>query len=268
MRNRRIVSFGVIALLFSPYLAIAQSSMHSAPVWLEVGVYVEYECEATSMDFLNKTHIWLDDETSATYRWECVDLNETMAKLDVSISYEGETRHIHLSTYIYVNTADRDIFLPNGTLIGKTRLWAPSNPEKNDTVILWDCPPDKLVGTVIDVGGGWSATPQGAQTIFLVDGNGTVLGEDCFPTVYYDLDTGVMIDDSLDYDATLLALGIRDSGGRMHISDTNIDLGPRELWPEILNLLVIAAPITAFLIVFVMVYRRRRRKRQILQRTG
>jgi hypothetical protein len=230
---------------------------------MKQGAYAEYRFDSGSVFFLNGTFLKLADGALATYRWKCVELNETVAKLNISIAFRDERRDIRLSTEVHVNTIDRNVIQSNGAFLGKTRLWATPNPEKDEMLILWDGPPDKLVGRVIEVEG-WSSTPQGAQRVFMVEGNGTILRRSAFLIMLYDFDTGAMIEGSLDREATLLALGIVDSGrsGLMQFIDTNINLGPRELWPEILNLLVTATPIAALVSAFVLVVWFRRRGRR------
>jgi len=238
------------------------------PVWMKKGSYAEYKFETRSVVFLNNTLLLFRDRASVIYRWECIEFNGTIAKLNVSITFSEKEKHVFLSTEVYVNTVNRDVFLTNGTLVGKTRLWGPVAPEKGETIVLWYNPPDRVIGNVIDIEGGWSWTPHGAQRIFIVEGNGTIRGQTISLTILYDFDTGIMIEGSLYYEATLLALSIIDPGraGPMQLINTNIDLGPKEIWPEILNILLITMPIIAFLMIFALVHHCRRKRRKIVQR--
>jgi len=226
---------------------------------MEVGKYAEYEFESESIVFLNRTY--LANDASLTYRWTCLELNGTFAKLNISISFVGE-KQIFLSTLLYVNLVNREVIMDNGTLMGRTRLWAFAYPEKG-VKIFWENPPYNLTEEVIDVGSGWSQTPQGAQKIFILDASGAVQGRAIAFSGLYDLDTGIMIDGSFDDEPTLRALGIIDVGrvGVIQFKDTNINLGPKELWPEILNLLLFVSPMVVFMVILVLVYRRRTRKR-------
>jgi hypothetical protein len=228
---------------------------------MKVGTYAEYKLQSTGIVFLNMT--FFDINATATFRWECVDLNETLAKLNVSITFNGETQDIHFSTELYVNIVTREVILQNGTLIGKTRLWAPAYPEENETVFLWDNPPDRVVGKVKGLRG-TQGTPQGYQQVFIVEGNGTFMGRPTGFLMFYDLDTGIMTSGTLWYEVTLLPFGIAYPGtqGTISFTNTNIDLGPRELWPEIVTSLLIIAPITVFLVIFTFVYKHHKHKRK------
>lgn len=231
---------------------------------MKVGVFCEYKFQSTGIWFLNMTFISFN--STATFRWECVELNETYAKLNVSIAFNGidqDARDIFFSTDLYVDIVTREVVLQNGTLIGKTRLWAPAYPYINEEVFLWDNPPDRVVGKVIYIGGD-QGTPQGYQKTFIVEGNGTFMGEPIGFIVIYDLDTGVMTSGTSMYEVTLLPFNIMYPGtsGSNYLSDTNIDLGPRDLWPDILRFIYIVVPIATFLGIFTFVYRRRKRRKQ------
>jgi hypothetical protein len=256
--NNRLFFFVFLCILgFN--VVVVQSSRNLAPLWMKVGTYAEYKFQSIGPIFLNMTSF--DMNATATFKWECVDLNETLAKLNVSITFVGEPYDIHFSTELYVNIVTREIILQNGILIGKTRLWAPAYPEEKETVFLWDSPPDRMVGKVSSLRG-TQGTPQGSQQVFMVEGNGKFMGRPAFFIMYYDLDTGVMTSGTLWYEATLLPFEIAHPGtmGTISFFDTNIDLGPQDLWPEIATYLMIIAPIAVFLVIFTFVYRRRKRK--------
>jgi hypothetical protein len=251
--------FCAFLCILSFTVVVVQSSRNLTQLWMKVGTYAEYKFQSTGPIFLNMTLFNIN--ATATFRWECVDLNETLAKLSLSITFAGEPQDIHFSTELYVNIITREVILRNGTLIGKTRLWAPAFPEEKETVFLWDIPPDRVVGKVSNLRG-TQGTPQGYQQVFMVEGNGTFMGRLTSFIMFYDLDTGVMTSGILWYEATLLPFEIAHPGtmGTINFTDTNIDLGPPELWPEIATFLMIIAPIAVFLVIFIFVYRHRKRK--------
>jgi len=254
----RFAYVSLFLLLFLGPVAIAQSP--DTPIWMGVGKYAEYAFESVGIWFLNGTIVDFEDETSAVFRWKCVDLNDTEAKFVIEITYTGEKQKIRLSSEVYINLASRGVMLPNGTYLGKTRLWLPAYPTQDEDIILWDHP--LVYGKVIDVGGGMTGTPQGSQRIFIVEASGAICGRSWDIGGFYDIDTGVAIDPSLDCEPTLLALGIVDPrrSGIIRFSDTNIDLGPRDLWPEILDFIIFATPAAILIAVSILLYRRRKRK--------
>ncbi|HDQ06930.1 MAG TPA: hypothetical protein ENN36_09480 [Candidatus Bathyarchaeota archaeon] len=191
-------------------------------------------------------------------------MNDDLATLNVSISFTGEKKSLFISKEVDVNTTSRQVFLSNGTLIGTTRLWAKANPTDGEEIVVWDVPPDKIVGSV-EIRGFWSSnTPQGAQKIYDIEGKGTINGKNALFDSAHEVDTGIMIEGILSNEATLLALGIDTLGvnGQFSFSDTNVDLGPKEMLPEILGLLPILLVVILFISVFVILYYRRRKRRR------
>lgn len=252
-------------LLFLFFLVLQivslQAQPFGAPIWMKEGTFVQYEFRSPAVIFLNKTIISFEGDASVTWRWECIEINDDLAKLNVSMKFTGETRTLHLSKEVDVNTTSRQVFLTNGTLIGTTNLWAIANPTDGEEIIVWDAPPDRIVG-VVEIGGHWSNTPQGAQKIYDIDGKGTISGRSAIISSFHEVDTGIMIGGIINNEATLLALDI-DSPlvSAFLFTDTNIDLGPRELWPEILGLLPILIIVILFISVFMIFYYRRRKRR-------
>lgn len=226
---------------------------------------MQYEFKSPVVHFLNKTIIPFENDASVTWRWECTEINDDVATLNVSLKYIGETRTVHLSKEVDVNTTSRQVFLSNGTLIGTTHLWVKSNPMDGEEIVVWDAPPDKIVGTV-EIRGYWSSnTPQGAQKIYTIEGKGTINGQNALFNSGHEVDTGIMIDGIMNrHEATLLALEIDSLGvnGQFSFTDTNIDLGPRELWPEILGLLPIVIVVIVIISALAILYHRRKKRRR------
>jgi len=250
-------------LLVLPNLSL-QAQTFGPPIWLNKDTFAQYEFKSSAIFFLNKTTIPFENDASATLRWECTEMNDDLATLNVSISFTGEKKSLFISKEVDVNTTSRQVFLSNGTLIGTTRLWAKANPTDGEEIVVWDVPPDKIVGSV-EIRGFWSSnTPQGAQKIYDIEGKGTINGKNALFDSAHEVDTGIMIEGILSNEATLLALGIDTLGvnGQFSFSDTNVDLGPKEMLPEILGLLPILLVVILFISVFVILYYRRRKRRR------
>lgn len=256
--KKSLVALSVVSLFFSVFLA--RPLANSSPVWLRKGTYAEYSFVSGGIEFLNES---ITSKLEGIYRWECISLNEGMAELNVTSKYLDTQDYS--SVQVYVDTQTRDTTSLNGSLIGKTFIWLPSHMEKGQSVVLAGKPPDYLIGEVVYVlvGNDHVSTPQGGQNAFVVEEEGTsaIMGIGA----YYDLDTGLLISWGPGMgEAILLALGILDLNvsGSITLSDTNIDLGPRVLWPEILVAIIIAIFLGGFIITFIAVYRKRKRLRR------
>jgi len=223
-------------------------------------VFVEYAFETNSIDFLNGTFLILENKGEGIFRWECIKLEGDLATINVSFIINAKNLLINWSTILYVNVTSKYTSLPNGTLIGVTRLWLPSNPNIGNEILLVDINQEEITGEITENGTGQVATPQGGQKYFSIFGEGVVLGRNATLMDDYDLDTGVLIEGWLEAEPTLLAMGVWGDL-LMEIHDTNIDLGPREWWPEILRFIIFTAPLVFFVLVFILVYRQRNRRR-------
>lgn len=261
--RKSLAKLSVALLLFSILTLTMQSTVNPSPIWLKDGVYAKYRFKSGGLFFLNDTFINFPHQAQATFRWECVSVNGSVAELNVTITFMGKEREVRLSTLVHVNVENRDVTLLNGTLIGKTYLWLPANPEEGQTVILAGKPPDEVVAKVSI--GGSAKTPQGYQRVFDFDPTEVkVLNRSVLKHGIFDLDSGVMIQAGLRGEATLLALDIWDVGlkGTLEFSATNIDLGPREVWPDIVTALPIAVPLVVFGFTLIFLLRRRRKRRR------
>lgn len=259
-------------LTFSVFTVRSAQSSLFAPSWLKEGTYAEYIFESGTVLLNNNTSLLGFDVVNyvdAAFRWECVDLNDTVAKLKVTLGFteierngkpaeQNETKN--LTSEVYVNTVSRAVYLQNGTLIGTTHLWLPANPTVDDEIVIWDVPPDKITLKIENLTQAFTQTPQGRQRAFMVRGP----GKNGYLALICDFDTGVTTDGLTDDEPTLTTLlGVQNLsyGGIMLFADTNIDLGPSENQFDIQTLLPIVAVIAAFAIIFVTVYMRRRKKR-------
>lgn len=265
MTMKRLLKTSLFFFLFYGTILQAvslQAQSFNTPIWMEKGTFVQHEFKSAGIVFQNRTLVPFEPDAAVTWRWECTEINDDLATLNASITVTGEKKSLFISKEVGVNTTNRQVFWSNGTLIGTTNLWAKANPTDGEEIVVWDTPPDRILGIVEK--GGWAYTPQGAQKIYNLYGKGTINGQNALFDSLHDIDTGIMIDGILHHEATLLALGIDSLGvnGRFSFTATNIDLGPRELLPEILGLLPILIIVIVFISVFVILYRRRRKRRQ------
>lgn len=233
------------------------------PIWIKISAYAEYRINIPILFFANGT-MWQYENSSLTYRWACLELNGSTAKLEISLYSNEHPENLTLSSIIFVDIITRSVFLPNGSSMGLTRLWLPKDPTEGQEIVLWDQPPDRIVGTV-KTGGGSEAsitqTPQGKQRIFIIGGNGILNGQQTFiMPLIYDFSTGLLLQGPLRFDPTLQVLGVKELLGGVCLEDTNIDLGPPETSFDISKLIPVIAIVAAFLIAAVSIYRRCRRR--------
>ncbi len=231
-----------------------------SPIWMKEGAYAEYKFESVHIWFLNGTRVDFEDHADAVFRWECIEINETYAILNVTIAFQENGLQIKLSGNVSVELSTRRVIGSDGTVYGRTRLWLPSYPEEGDIFVMFDYP--LMTAEVTDVGSFYRGTSQGAQYVFNIEGWGNVQGWPALFDGSYDVDAGVAISFDTSHEPLLDAVGIYEAGlsGTMTFSDTNIDLGPRNIWPEILYALLYSTPVLVFITIFVMVHRRRKRK--------
>jgi hypothetical protein len=233
--------------------------VEAPPPWLRVGTYVEYDC-------ITWTYDGGHHEKPFVFRWECIALKSLVATLNITVD---KLQAGKISVKVDVITNTRELLNANGTVLGKTFLWLPSNLKVGDKVVVNGKPPHEVVSEVQESGGASSLTCQGYQEIYCVDtvnytyGLASVDGN-------FDLDTGILITGlSLDYTTTLSCLGLTELGWIKFLKATNVDLGPRYLRTEILTFLWINLPIIVPSIVFIsavaIIVRKRRKKRNLKQ---
>lgn len=221
-----------------PPLTLVSADSEFAPTWLNKGTYVEYPLEDGVLLFDNSTNSPESDQIHfrfGLWRWECIDLNDTTAKLKVTLSYTPETRNgiesdpVVLTAEINVNVFTRAVYEPNGTLIGTTHFWLPSSPSLEDNITLWELAPDKI--TLQIEGYNQVSTPQGIQKGFRVsEMDAKFNGSSVKLMIYCDLDTGLPTQISLEGEPVLKLFGIKlDSYlGMPYLDKTNVDLGPSD----------------------------------------
>jgi len=262
---RGAISFIFFLLLIVPSLSAVGSlnivAAHAGPVWFKEGVFVEYhDPMAGDLTFSNGTWYFIYPEVDATFRWECVELAGDVARLTLSVNYEGVYSR---TVEVLVDLRTRDLTL-NGTLLGKTALWLKAYPKEGEKIVLVGKAPNYVYGKAKFVGSFVMSTPQGDQSVYdveYVDGMGEIR-----PSATYDLDTGVLLCCPVAGDAALLALGLWWLDVTFCMSATNIDLGPPSLRPLLAMGLLIAIPACTFVALSVLIYRRRRRLRRLARR--
>lgn len=191
------------------------------------------------------------------FSWECLRIEGTAARLNVSLLSNESGENINLSTILNVDTETRDVTLLNGSAFGKTLLWLPANPKDGEAMT--------VDGVNVEVHvSGTTDTLQGHQRIFIVT-NWRLANQSVPINAFYDLDTGVRIlgfgGDEWVFEGTIKALGIKNRWLFIsELSQTNIDLGPQELWPVIGRYLVFAPLVAVFIIVPVFILRRRQKR--------
>lgn len=265
MKTKQMIFF---FLLFFNIIFIAMSEPINAsftPTWLKVGAFAEYSFDSTLIMFSNFTVMSFSNKIPMKLRWECFELNETLAGLEVSLNAKQDNEQIFISTEIYVNIFNRSVYLQNGTLIGTSLFWIQSNPPLGQEITLWDVPPDKITATFSAITQEhqyvYSPTPQGRQKAIYLSADGYINEEFRHISLVCDADTGLATDGSVDKDPSLTALNINTCGrsGGIDLTDTNIDLGPSEDLFDIQEFLPLIALVVASVIIFVMIYRKLRK---------
>jgi hypothetical protein len=268
-----------------------------APSWLKEGTYVKYEStklygsnSSGSLQFFNVTDpkfagtnytISQKADTtrtiSSSFMWRCVSVNDTMAKLQITLDYVGERAgpdydynfvyvngssenvSFQLTGEAYVDLYSRGVYTADGVFWGTTHLWLPANPNNGQEITMWEEDSKKITSTVtITISDMWTATVQGKQNIF--DIKGTIINDKfSLGTPMYDLDTGLCLS-GLFWDPIFAVVGINNGhiGG---FSETNINLGPEHSainWNQILPYTII--PIAIIILVAALIIKRKKKK--------
>lgn len=273
--NAAVAVLAFLLLSTSIGSCYAQSSSILAPTWMKEGTYAHYTFFESStplygdyVRFLNGSASFYKNITSIVFRWECIKLRENMATLNVSfaISSTVQSGNFHVSALLDVDIVSRSVYLQNGTLIGTTHLWAPSSPADGQEIVLWDVPPDKATGTITGTLEGTIMytfqTSQGTQRFFTIDNvTGKINGKDAFffgGNPWYEYDTGLMVQGSLDYEPTITALGIDADMPQSVV--TNIDMGPPRVDIALQFVLGLVAIAASIIILAVITIKRRRQR--------
>jgi len=69
------------------------------------------------------------------FRWECLNLNNSVAEIKITVKIIGESKVFELSTRVFIDVESRDVYSTDGKFCGKTMLWLPTNLEEGDHVV-------------------------------------------------------------------------------------------------------------------------------------
>ena len=259
MTGHTISFFLLVILLLALTNTNTTDTFVSNPSWMHVGAFAAYDFSCAGVICTNNSLVTLGYHTEAALRWQCLDVNDSFSKLEISLVLRGENKTLTFMSFVFVNMTDRAVYLINHTLVGTTHFWAPINQTK---VTLWEKYPDRIIAAPQI--GSWSNTPQGPQKIFILSGQGTIDNESVIIDNFHDIDTGIMTDSTLRHEGSLYALDLSIIlvNGRLQFTATNINLGPSEIWPEIANYLPIAIFALGFFGVTILIYRRRNGRRR------
>lgn len=265
-----------------------QVSSTLAPSWMNEGTYVDYDFTPqagysngvleTSVDlsvsFLNGSRIRFRNVTSVIFRWECTDLKENMATLDVSYSVTSDlaSDNFYTSTSVDVDIATRRVSFQDGTLIGTTNFWLPSRPANGQEILLWDVPPEKVTANVRasepngeDIFTGQTLSePQRVFQLQNMTGtmNGQVVNDSTFwGGGMYEYDTGLYVNGPIFLDSLFTAIGIDNREFPIFVT-TNIDMGPAKIVISWGYWLSIAAFVASIVVIAAYLLIRRRRQRR------
>jgi len=285
---RKFVVLVMICLCFlGIFIPVVTARDAFAPSWLKEGAYVKYLDNSGSMSFFNVTdpkfagtNYTLNQKTdsldtiSSSLMWQCVSVNATMAKLQVTWNYVGvqgpyydenlewvdgpfENVTFQRTGEAYVDLYTRGVYNVAGVFLGTTHLWLPANPNDGQEIVIWQ-EDSKTITVPVTVSDWWVTTVQGSQDIFQISETFSVKNM-YQSSLLYDLDTGLCVGNLLLWDPIFTVVGV--SGGGGSFSETNINLGPERSatnWYQILEYSVI--PVAIILLVVTLIIKRKRKK--------
>ena len=83
--------------------------------------YANYQFYSNGIGLSNGTSTSFNNLAKATFIWQCLKINASMAKLNVSLTV-GENDALLVSGIVYANVTSREVFSNNGTFAGVTFL--------------------------------------------------------------------------------------------------------------------------------------------------
>ena len=282
-----LVSVLILCLCASFFIPIATARDAFAPSWLKEGAYVKYEgylpgtTDLGGLAFFNlsnskfagtnytlpgqKIDAYLDTNSSIL-TWRCVSVNDTMAKLQVTLDFVGTSAYYNASSdevsvqrtaEVYVDLYTRGVYNVNGTFLGTTHLWLPANPNNGQEIIVWEEGSETITTPV-------TVSEQGKQYTFRTGSSVTIKNNPLMLGLTYDLDTGLGVSENggqiFYWDPIFASVGIV-SGAVGMVSETNIDLGPEHSeinWNQTLHYAII--PIAVVLLVATLLIKRKKKK--------
>lgn len=277
----------MLCLCVSIFIPIATARDAFAPSWLKEGAYVKYQAYLPgttilgSLGFFNLSNPKfagtnytlpgqkidaLLDINSSSLTWRCVSVNDTMAKLQVTLDSVGKLKWINGSSEdvslqrtaeVYVDLYTRGVYNDDWVFLGTTHLWLPANPIDGQEITIWE-EDSKTITTPVTV------SEQGKQYTFRTGPQVTIKNNPMLLGLTYDLDTGLGVNHKGEqifyWDPIFAAVGIA-YGDIGVVSETNIDLGPEHSeinWYQILQYSII--PIAVVLLVATLIIKRKKKK--------
>jgi hypothetical protein len=279
------------------FLPVVTARDAFAPSWLKEGTYAKYEPNTSRsnnlgfVQFFNVTdpkytgtNYMLShaadtlNTISSSFTWRCISINDTIAKLQVTLDYVGNSTgsncddnfeyvtnssrivSFQLTGVAYVNLYTRGVHNADGVFLGTTHLWLPANPNNNQEIILWEEDSKTITSAVtIDRTTSWTTTVQGKQDIFEIKET-RVKDQYTLGYPFYDLDTGLFVGGVCPWDSIFAVVGVSFCNVGV-LTETNISLGPERSainWYQILPYVII--PIAIILLVATLIIKRRRKK--------
>ncbi len=277
----------MLCLCVSIFIPIVTARDAFAPSWLKEGAYVKYEAYLPGttdlgvvgfFDLSNPkfagTNYTLPGQkvdavletNSSSLTWRCESVNDTMAKLQVTLDYvgtppslDGSSEEVSLqrTVEVYVDLYTRGVYNVDGVFLGTTHLWLPANPTNGQEITMWEEGSETITTNI-------TVSEQGKQYTFRTGSQVTIKNNPLMLGLTYDLDTGLGVSYNggqiFFWDPIFAAVGI-SFGTVGRVSETNIDLGPEHSeinWNQILYYSII--PIAIILLVATLLIKRKRKK--------
>jgi len=256
---RVILAFlGVCAIFWSPVChgtgVDEEFVAEVPPAWLKVGTYVEYRTGLWG---------WSPRDAEGRFRWECINLSGHVATVNFTLVGFLKNGDIILEKNVvgYIDVNTRDLIHPNGTVIGKTAMWLPTQVKEGQKVVVYGKAPNQSVAECFHSGGSAAHTCQGYQEGYAISAR----GQGPYRTVGgFDMDTGLC---QSGRNECLRYLDFCEVGILLELVDTNVDLGPRYLRTEILMFLFktipISAPTMTIATIAIILYRKRQKHKKL-----
>lgn len=279
--------------IFGMFIPVVTARDAFAPSWLKEGAYVKYEPTSEGANSLGAvgffdlsnpkfagTNYMLNQQVdavletnSSSLTWRCVSVNDTMAKLQVTLDYVGTVNFhkenldwinnssketsLHRTAEVYVDLYTRSVYNAHGVYLGTTHLWLPANPNNGQEITIWE-EDNKTITTNVTV------SEEGKQYTFQTGRDVTIKNQPFLLDLTYDLDTGLGVSREggqvFNWDPIFAAVGI--SYGTMGIvSETNIDLGPEHSETNVMPMLYYAIiPIAVIILIVTLIIKRKKKK--------
>jgi len=277
LRIRIIFPIFLLFVSFVGPFLVPSVRCESVPSWFKEGVFVEIRFERfPGIGYVGGPSGGPASRDSWGFlRWEVLDFDGEIARMSIALYRSlvgGSNRNLVFQAEFYVNVTTRYVTSLDGTSLGITTFWVPAHLKIDDVI------PYIVQGSNITMGKVWytgtKRTCQGYQSDFLIDTinryvDHMIIGP--YGTGTFDEDTGIKHDGLFAHDGALAAMGIEELiGGMRYLYDTNVDLGPRVLTLEILSFFIqdhpFSIPLIIFVTLFLVIYRRRQKKRRLLER--